>query len=140
MAVQPVQHRPRRVSAAGTLLFNALPSLAVVGTVIICILFATFIIVSEPTLNSSWRIVLTRAGTSLVEDVRLELTVDTLAREYGLSERQREILLLAAQGDTPRALGNKLGIAPGTVKAHMQHIYKKLGVHSKDELDALVQG
>ena len=125
---------------AGTLLFNALPSLAVVGAVIICILFATFIIVSEPTLNSSWRIVLTRAGTSLVEDARLELTVDTLAREHGLSERQREILLLVAHGDTPRALANKLGIAPGTVKAHMQHIYKKLGVHSKEELDALVQG
>lgn len=75
-----------------------------------------------------------------MEDARLELTVDTLARENGLSERQREILLLVAQGDTPRALGNKLGIAPGTVKAHMQHIYKKLGVHSKEELDALVQG
>ena len=125
---------------AGTLLFNALPSLVVVGAVIICILFATFIIVSEPTLNSSWRIVLTRAGTSLAEDARLELTVDTLAREHGLSGRQREILLLVARGDTPRALGNKLGIAPGTVKAHMQHIYKKLGVHSKEELDALVQG
>lgn len=85
-------------------------------------------------------IVLTRVGTSLVEDARLELTVDTLAREHGLSERQREILLLVAHGDTPRALGNKLGIAPGTVKAHMQHIYKKLGVHSKEELDALMQG
>lgn len=125
---------------AGTLLFNALPSLVVVGAVIVCILFATFIIMSEPTLNSSWRIVLTRSGTGLVEDARLELAVDTLAREHGLSNRQREILLLVAQGDTPRALGNKLGIAPGTVKAHMQHIYKKLGIHSKEELDALVQG
>ena len=125
---------------AGTLTYNALPSLAVVAVLIVCILFVTFIIVSEPTLNSSWRIVLTRKGTGLGEEARLELTVDSLARKYELSDRQREILLLLAQGDAPRTLANKLGVAPGTVKAHVQHIYKKLGIHSKEELDALVKG
>lgn len=125
---------------AGTLTYNALPSLAVVAVLIVCILFVTFIIVSEPTLSSSWRIVLTRKGTSLAEVARLELTVDSLARKYDLSGRQREILLLLAQGDAPRALANKLGVAPGTVKAHVQHIYRKLGIHSKEELDALVKG
>ena len=125
----------------GTLLFNALPSLVVVGACIACILLSTFIIVSDPSFDLTWRVVLTRRESALVDQeelAHLEMTVDALARRYGLSARQGEILLLLARGDLPRSIGNKLGISPGTVKAHVQHIYKKLGIHSKDELDALM--
>lgn len=124
----------------GTLLYNALPSPVILGACIVCILFVTFIIISEPTLDSSWRIVLTSRGGELGEQAQLQLSVDSLSQRHGLSERQREILLLLAEGNTPRAVSNQLSISPGTVKAHVQHIYKKLGVHSKEELDALVRG
>ena len=33
-----------------------------------------------------------------------------------------------------------LVIAPGTLKAHTRHIYEKLGVHSREELYALLEG
>ncbi len=125
---------------AGTLLFNALPSLAILGTVIVCIVFVTFIIVSEPTLDSNWRIVLTSKDGDLGEQARIHLVVDTLAQRHGLTARQCEILLLLAQGNTPRSIGRMLNVSPGTVKAHIQHIYKKLGIHSKEELDALIGG
>lgn len=122
----------------GTLVFNALPSPAILGICIVCIVFVTFIIVSEPSLDSSWRIVLISKDGDLGEQARLQMTVDSLSRRFGLSTRQGEILLLLAQGNSPRSIGHALAISPGTVKAHVQHIYKKLGIHSKKELDALV--
>lgn len=123
----------------GTLLFNALPSLAILGVCIVCVVFVTFIIISEPSLDSNWRIVLTSKGSDLGEQARVQLVVDALAQKHGLSARQSEILLLLAQGNLPRSIGHTLSISPGTVKAHIQHIYKKLGIHSKEELDALVR-
>lgn len=122
----------------GTLVFNALPSPAILGICIVCIVFVTFIIVSESSLDSSWHIVLISKDGDLSEQARLQMTVDSLAQRFALSARQGEILLLLAQGNSARSIGHTLGISPGTVKAHVQHVYKKLGIHSKEELDALV--
>lgn len=73
------------------------------------------------------------------EEARKEAAVNALTRQAYLTEREREILLLLSQGQTVRAIGNRLSIAPGTVKAHIQHIYKKAGVHTKEELMALLE-
>ncbi len=49
-----------------------------------------------------------------------------------LSEREREVALLLKEGDIYKAVAEKLGITPRTVKAHAQSIYTKLNV--KDRL------
>jgi DNA-binding NarL/FixJ family response regulator len=54
-------------------------------------------------------------------------------REYGLSERQIEVLSLAAQGKSNLAIGKHLGIAEGTVKLHMSAIFKALNVQNRSE-------
>lgn len=123
----------------GTLVYMALPSLAIVGVGIVCIVFVTFIIISEPTLASDWSITLTDKAQELGESARLELAVSSLARDRGLSEREHEVLLMLAQGNMPRAIGDTLHIAPGTVEAHVQRIYKKVGVHSREELNDLLK-
>jgi LuxR family maltose regulon positive regulatory protein len=48
-----------------------------------------------------------------------------------LSDRELEILGLLALGLTNREVGERLYIAPGTVKAHTASIYGKLDVHSR---------
>jgi two-component system nitrate/nitrite response regulator NarL len=45
----------------------------------------------------------------------------------GLSPREREILLLIAQGDSNKLIARELDIAETTVKIHVQHILRKLG-------------
>lgn len=46
--------------------------------------------------------------------------------------------MLLLRGMPPSQIAKELYIAPGTVKAHIGHIYGKLGVHSRDELMDLV--
>jgi DNA-binding NarL/FixJ family response regulator len=59
-----------------------------------------------------------------------------------LTERELEVLRLAAQGDTNRAIGHKLGISDRTVQGHLANIFGKLGVSTRTEavLLAMKQG
>jgi two-component system NarL family response regulator len=45
-----------------------------------------------------------------------------------LTEREGEILRLIAEGDSNKAIGDKLGITEGTVKTHVKGLLKKLAV------------
>ena len=57
----------------------------------------------------------------------------------GLGERESSILLLLARDRSPAEIAEQLFIAPGTVRAHVDHIYKKLDVHSREQLKQLVK-
>lgn len=48
-----------------------------------------------------------------------------------LSPREREILLLIARGDSNKLIARTLDIAETTVKIHVQHILRKLGLSSR---------
>jgi DNA-binding NarL/FixJ family response regulator len=48
-----------------------------------------------------------------------------------VTEREREVLALAAQGFTARQIGNRLGVRERTVTTHLDHIYRKLGVSGR---------
>ncbi|MDB5741985.1 MAG: Nitrate/nitrite response regulator protein [Polaromonas sp.] len=48
-----------------------------------------------------------------------------------LSAREREVLALIALGDSNKLIGRKLDIAETTVKIHVQHILRKLGLGSR---------
>jgi DNA-binding NarL/FixJ family response regulator len=48
-----------------------------------------------------------------------------------LTARERQILRLLAEGFGPTQIGRALGISPKTVATHVEHIYAKLGVHTR---------
>jgi two-component system, NarL family, nitrate/nitrite response regulator NarL len=48
-----------------------------------------------------------------------------------LSSREREILALIARGDPNKVIARELDIAETTVKIHVQHILRKLGLSSR---------
>lgn len=50
-----------------------------------------------------------------------------------LSEREREVLRLLATGRSNREIAQDLFVAPGTVKAHINNIYRKLGARNRAE-------
>ena len=51
-----------------------------------------------------------------------------------LSLREREIAARYAQGETHSAIGAALSLSPATVRNHIAHCFKKLGVSNKVEL------
>ena len=61
-----------------------------------------------------------------------------LARSYGLSPRETDVLVLLAWGKTVHAVEEDLVLSANTVKTHVRHIYSKLGIHSRAELDMLL--
>jgi two-component system response regulator NreC len=55
-------------------------------------------------------------------------------RYASLSEREREIFQLVAEGRTNREVAEILSISPATVETHRAHILQKLDVHNTAEL------
>ena len=54
--------------------------------------------------------------------------------EGRLTAREAEIVELVLKGNSSEAIGEKLGIATGTVRIHRKNIYMKLGISSQGEL------
>ncbi len=48
-----------------------------------------------------------------------------------LSRREADVMRLVADGLTNQAIGARLGISARTVQRHLDHVYAKLGVHSR---------
>jgi DNA-binding CsgD family transcriptional regulator len=59
---------------------------------------------------------------------------------YGLTEREKEVLTLLAEGYSRKYIEKILYISSGTARTHMKNVYQKLNVHSQDELIELVNG
>ena len=70
---------------------------------------------------------------------RYDIVCGTLARRYLLSPRQAEVLNLLARGRNASYIEDKLCISLSTAKSHISGVYRKLGVHTQQELLALVQ-
>lgn len=55
-----------------------------------------------------------------------------------LSAREREIAALFAAGHSHKAIATEVGLAPATVRNHLQKVYDKLEVTNRDDLRALL--
>ena len=51
-----------------------------------------------------------------------------------VTAREKEILVLLAQGLSNKEIGDKLGISPHTVKNHLQRMQNKLGVENRTQM------
>lgn len=86
-----------------------------------------------------------RSGTPLYDVIdgnlpgRRKKSILALERRYDLTEREAHILRYLANERNPTYIANALGIAQATAKAHKYSIFKKLGIHSSEELRHLLE-
>ena len=66
-------------------------------------------------------------------------TKEAFLRSKGVGNLEAEVLTLSAQGYTRPQICDLLHIAAGTVNSSRASAYKKLGIHSKDELLRLLE-
>ena len=50
--------------------------------------------------------------------------------DYGLTDRERDVLREMVAGGTQREIAERLFVSASTVNSHVQHVYEKLHVHS----------
>lgn len=75
----------------------------------------------------------------LSSDERHEYAMDMIAARYALTERERETASLMARGYTAKHVAEDLTVAVSTVKGYSKSIYRKMGIHRKDELIEIVK-
>lgn len=59
---------------------------------------------------------------------------------FGLTEREMAVASLLAGGNSQRKIAELLGISLGTVQSHVKGVYRKLDIHSKQELIDMARG
>ena len=75
-----------------------------------------------------------RETSAAEEEKEWDAADAALPRRRVLTEREREVLKLLAEGQTVRSAANILGLSSKTVDAHKFNLMRKLGVHNKAEL------
>ena len=63
-----------------------------------------------------------------------------IAGQFALTPREAEVFAMLARGRDRAYIEEALVVSRNTVKAHVKHVYAKLGIHSHQELLDLVEG
>lgn len=79
------------------------------------------------------RLVISPRLTELLARALREQSGPTTPDQAGLTAREREILDLIAEGLSNKLIARELDLAVGTVKVHVKHLLKKLGLKSRVE-------
>ncbi len=90
------------------------------------------------TLVSQWVLALVaQSWAQLSASVPRKPPVGDALAKFGegiLSDRELEIARLILRGYSSKAMAQRLGISPETIKAHRRHLYAKLNISSQPEL------
>ena len=73
------------------------------------------------------------SGASMRKELILH-DAGKLQKEFGLSDREAEVIGLYALGKTQQAIAEDLCITPATVRVHIKHVYAKTDLHSRQEI------
>ena len=115
------------------------PTTVIIAVIIVIV---TRFFFSEKQLSSPWGVLLEQPldknREAYLEKNRIGMKCRELAKQYDLTTREEEILLLLCLGKKPAAIEEELYVAKSTVKTHIKHIYQKMGLHSREELFELV--
>lgn len=71
---------------------------------------------------------------TLIREDRVQATCAALARRAGLTPREADILGCLAQGRNTQYMAEKFCVSENTVKSHVRNVYRKLDVHSKQDI------
>ena len=133
--------------AIGNALFASIANGYVVLMVVtLAIMYVMFVALTVALVTRGWRgepiANATMPASSPAEKPASEADSHTSASEiaslYGLSEREVEVMGYLSKGRGVSFTAEQLGLSQNTVKAYAKSLYKKLDVHSREELIDLV--
>ncbi len=138
------------VEAASWLIsYTAIPAIYASGhtdperLVEVALILIMFLLVSALTILFAWvalrrQNVFDKTPAEKAAKETRESFSEALISKYKLTSREVEVMGLFAQGYSLSKVSQELYISLGTAQSHIKSIYRKLDVHSKDELIALI--
>ena len=135
------------VMLLGSVLNGQLAESGVNGPVVHVLTYAYYALILVDLGYVAWKLLLEKADAVASRepgalDDAFEAAQDEhvalLAAEYGLTNREREVLEQLALGHNSRYIAGALLISESTVRTHMRSIYRKLAVSTQSELVLLV--
>lgn len=106
------------------------------------LVFVACFFFSEKSVTSPWGVVLKHPLADdrelYLKKNRTGLKCKELGDAHQLTNREEEVLLLIAQGKRLSQIADELSISTNTVKTHTRHVYTKLEINSRNELNALL--
>ena len=76
-------------------------------------------------------------GERVTSDEKLTILLTRLPKGESLTQREKEILVALLENKKRREIAEELNISENTVKTHTAHVYDKLSISGKEELNAL---
>jgi DNA-binding CsgD family transcriptional regulator len=73
-----------------------------------------------------------RSATPLIREAQKQCRL--IASVCSLSSREEQILEYLVRGRSLETIATEIGLSRNTIKTHTEHIYHKLGVHTREEL------
>lgn len=125
---------------------SALSDLVIAGAIAVLLVAFALVLWRSPTTRDRWRVPSVEEGSEEGEGSQatpgardsVAIACSLLRKRFELTPREEDVLFLLVQGRSIAQVAQDLVIAKGTAKVHVRHIYEKLGIHSRDELKALV--
>lgn len=112
-----------------------------VVTLLVCLLGASGVVFFGLAKGSSDALVFPRretdAGCARGEG-DLSGKCELVKERFCLTNRERDVLLLMAQGQSRREIADNLVLSENTIRGYSKTLYQKMGVHSRKELQELV--
>ena len=78
-------------------------------------------------------------GENVTSDEKITILLTRLPKGESLTQREKEILVALLENKKRREIAEELNISENTVKTHTAHVYDKLGVKGKDELNDILK-
>ena len=120
----------------GTILIGAIPDVAMglYAVSVVALFAAVVLLVLVFSKQKKSELLLLKKA----EESKFELGCERVVRAFALTQRESEIFRLLALGVNAKQIAKRLVLSENTVKTHIRHIYQKLGIHSRSEMEELL--
>ena len=124
---------------------EALPLILLFGLIVVTVTILPHASYSRASWEKAQR---KEKGTSITEECALvdrptsaqeDALMLKLSQRFALTDRERDVFLLLARGRNASYIKDVLQVSRNTVNSHISHIYRKLNIHSHQELIDIVE-
>lgn len=104
---------------------------------IFVVLTSALIMFNKKNIRAGWGMV--RPGDSEQSESVFEMSCDLVCDGYNLTTREKEVFIILAKGRDRMFIGQELTLSRETVKTHIRNIYRKMDIHSQQEILSLIE-